>query len=164
MNLIPWRRKQRDGEEGALASRDAMSRFRRDFDELFDQFWRDPLALAGPRGWGGDLSRGPRMNVAESEDEITVEAELPGTDPKDVDIRIEGGLLTLSGETREERKDEKKNYLFEERRVGRFHRSVQLPTYADADQVDASFKDGVLTIQMGKRSDAKPKRIEVKSG
>jgi len=103
------------------------------------------------------------MNLAESEGEVTVTAELPGVDPKDVDISVSDNLLTIRGEKKQEKEDRKRNYHYVERRFGSFHRSIQLPSSIDANKVDASFKNGILTVTLQKRQDAKPKRIAVKT-
>jgi HSP20 family protein len=89
--------------------------------------------------------------------------ELPGVRPEDVDIRITGGVLTIRGEKREEKEEKNKNLHFTERSFGSFQRSVQLPSTVDPDKVEATFKNGVLTVTVAKHADAKPKRIKVRN-
>ncbi len=159
MNLVPWRTK-RDERDLSQPER-GLSRLRNEMDNLFERFMRDP--------WSMDFSRdfpmggfGPAMDVDETEKEVTVRAELPGVDPKDVEINVTGTTLSVRGEKKQEREEKKKDYHFVERQFGSFHRAVQLPTSIDADKVDASFKNGVLTVVVQKRPEAQPKRIEVK--
>ncbi|MBN1347738.1 MAG: Hsp20/alpha crystallin family protein [Phycisphaerae bacterium] len=161
MNLIPWRRKQRESQELPLDT--TLARFRHDMDDLFDRFWRDPWSLTSGETLESRLGWGPRVNVSETEDDVKVEAELPGIDPKDVDIRLTGDVLTISGRTEQEQKDEKKNYHYHERRYGQFQRSIRLPNTVDPDKVDAAFKNGLLTVTVAKRTDVRPKRIQVKT-
>lgn len=165
MNLIPWRRKPEERNEGLLPQPPSLTRLREEIDDLFDRFWRDPWSLTTGHLLGEEqVGWGPRVNVAESEDEVTVEAELPGIDPKEVDIQISGGVLTISGQHEEEHKDEQRSYHYAERRLGRFKRSITLPSSVDVDTVSAEFKNGLLKVTASKRPEAKPKRIEVKTG
>jgi len=80
-----------------------------------------------------------------------------------VDISLEGNILNIRGEKKEEKEEKKRDYYYTERQFGSFHRSIQLPSSVDPDKVEAKFKDGVLTVTVPKRADAKPKRIEVKT-
>jgi HSP20 family protein len=158
MNLIPWRHKSE--ERAGRGVENPLVRFRQEFDQLFNQFFRDP--------WGGDLAErtfgvGPRMDLAETENEITLRFDLPGVTPEDVDISVSGGMLTLRGEKRDEKEQKSGDYVYAERSVGAFSRSVQLPSTVDPDKIDASYKNGVLTVTLAKHADAKPKRIPVRS-
>ncbi len=161
MNLIPWRRKRETGEQREQ-SETSLANLRHDMDSLFDRFLRDPW------GWGdfdspaAGLMSMPRTDLADTENEVTVTMEVPGVDPKNVDISITGDVLTVRGEKTEEKK-EKKNYHYVERQHGSFHRSVQLPSTVDPSKVDATFKNGVLSISVAKNPEAKPKRITVRN-
>lgn len=155
MNLIPWRNKTEQRPNGGTG----LSRVRTEMDELFDQFLRDPWgALA--HGW----SAGPLMDVSETEDEILVTAELPGVDPRDIDIDVTGNTLTIRGEKKQEREEKERDYHFVERRFGRFQRSIQLPGPVDPDKVEAVDKHGTLVIKLAKAPDARRKKIQVKPG
>jgi HSP20 family protein len=162
MNLIPWRRK-RETDEEREQSETSLAHLRQDMDSLFDRFFRDPW------GWGdfGSPTSGsmtmPRTDLADTENEVTVTMELAGVDPKDVDISITGDVLTVRGQKKEEKKEKKKNYHYVERQHGSFHRSVQLPSTVDPSKVDATFKNGVLSISVAKNPEAKPKRITVRN-
>ena len=84
-------------------------------------------------------------------------------DPKDLDISVTGDVLTISGEKKREREEKEQNYHLVERSYGKFSRSVRLPSTVDPDRVEASYKDGILTITLDKTKQAKIKKIEVKA-
>ena len=124
--------------------------------DLFETFWRDFGLSSLLRD---ELT--PRVDVVESEDAVTVTAELPGVKPEEVELTVEGDMLTLRGEKREEKEQKEKNYHRVERRYGSFTRSIHLPSSVDAEKVSAHAKDGVLTIEIPKREDAKPRKIQI---
>lgn len=161
MNIIPWRNKSI--QRGADDPFDApLTRMRQEMDQLFDRF----LGGWGPNlmeNFGSQLAWGPRLDLAESESDITVKAEIPGVEPGEVDVRVEGNTLTLRGEKKREKEEKRKDYHYVERQYGAFHRSVLLPSSADPARVDAAFKDGVLTVTIAKRPEAKAKKIPVKT-
>lgn len=140
---------------------------RDDIDRLFDDFgagmWRWPLsrraadALPAMRDW----QRMPAMEVVECDGEYRLTAELPGMAPADIDVKVTDGNITIRGEKTEERKDEKDNYLLNERRYGSFHRTLPLPSGVNADDVTAEFASGVLTITLPKTEEAKQKERKV---
>lgn len=134
-----------------------VSRFQPD---LFDRFF-------GDAGWPTLLERedrlfAPSVDVSESDDAITVKAEMPGMEKEDIDITVSEGLLTLSGEKKDEHEEKKENYHVRESRYGSFRRTVRLPASVEADKIDASYKDGILTVSVPKSEKAKSKKIEVK--
>jgi HSP20 family protein len=131
-------------------------------DRLVDRFFRDPFGIEPFDGFAG-LSD-VRVDVSETERDLTVTAELPGVDPEGVDVQVVGQTLTLRGEKKQETEDKQHDYHFVERRFGSFSRTLQLPATVDADKVDARFRNGVLTVTIAKRLDARPKRIEVRPG
>lgn len=109
----------------------------------------------------------PAMDIVETPTELTLTAELPGMEQKDIDVVVEDGVLTLRGEKLEEKKEneeEKKFYLFE-RTYGSFQRSFALPTNVDASKIIAEFDKGLLKIHMPKSEELKPKgrKVEIKS-
>ncbi len=162
MNIIPWRNKR---DEGAITRPGAaLPRLRAEFDELFERFFRDPWGLELPGWFGGEGTWGPRLDLAESDKEVTIRAELPGIDPDDVEINVTDNVLTLRGEKKREHEEKERDYHYVERQYGNFHRSVQLPAGVDPDKVEASYKNGVLTVTIAKRPDALPKKIKVKQG
>jgi HSP20 family protein len=146
MDLLPSRNPNRG--VGAL---------QRQMTRLFEDFFPEPFGFLGGReGWG------PALDIAETADAVTVHAEIPGVDPKDVEISISGNELTLRGEKREEHEEKGKAWHRVERRYGSFVRTVSLPAPVDAGKVEAVAQDGVLTVTMPKREEARPRRIEVK--
>jgi HSP20 family protein len=104
----------------------------------------------------------PSVNVYEKDANIVLEAELPGVKKEDIDVRIDNGILTLKGERKEEEEVKKENYFRRERFSGSFLRSFPLPSGADADTVEATFKDGLLTVKVPRSKEAKRNRVEVR--
>ncbi|HET8727617.1 MAG TPA: Hsp20/alpha crystallin family protein [Alphaproteobacteria bacterium] len=141
---------------------DPFAALHREVNRLFDDISRgfDLPAMAG----AGAMS--PRVDVCETDRDLRVTAELPGVDPGDVDVTLDDDVLTLRGEKRSEQEDKQQNYHLSERFYGSFSRSIRLPFAADPDRVDASFKDGILTISLPKPppEQQKARRIDVKSG
>ena len=103
------------------------------------------------------------MDVSETGKEIVVHAEIPGMDSKDIDISLNGRVLTIKGERKQEHEDKEKSYHRIERSYGSFSRSFELPADVDADKVKASYKDGVLVLNIPKTKEQSVKKIEVKS-
>jgi HSP20 family protein len=146
----------------SLGSFDPLSEFRRDLDQLFDAFF----------GGGGSLVRGtsaasalpmPRIDVRENEHELSVSADMPGVKPSELDLRLEGDVLVISGERKNESERNDENFHVMERGYGRFRRSVQLPFTPDPEQVHADYNSGVLTIRMPMQPHAHgSRRIEVR--
>ena len=103
----------------------------------------------------------PAVNIRETDNAFFVEAELPGLTKDDIDITLENNMLKLSGERRFEKDVSEKNYHRVERSYGNFLRTFSLPSEVDAEGVKASFKDGVLTIEIPKAEQAKPRKISI---
>jgi HSP20 family protein len=148
-DLIPWSRQEnrlpvpvdteRDRSDPLLA-------LHRDMNRLFDNIFRD----FGLRSLAG-FEQGPawpRLELAESDGEIRVVAELPGLEEKDVEILVDDGALTLRGEKRSERDD--KDLGYSERSYGRFERRIGLPRGIERDKASATFRNGVLTVSLPK--------------
>lgn len=106
----------------------------------------------------------PSVDIFENKDSLILEAELPGMSPENVNISIENNVLTIHGERKFEKKDEGDNFHRVERSYGSFTRSFTLPPTVSSDNVEANFENGILRLQLAKREDAKPKRIEIKAG
>jgi HSP20 family protein len=136
-----------------------LTTLRREMDRLFDRFFEGwPFRLlAEEAGWE------PSLDVSETAKEILVKAELPGMDPKDIDLSVRGDILTLAGERKQEKEEKGENFHRVERTYGSFSRSVRLPAEVDPGKVDATYKDGVLKITLRKTKEAASKKIEVKS-
>ena len=119
------------------------------------------------RGGDSELTRGawsPSVDIYENKDQIVLEAELPGMKPEDVNISVENNVLTLHGERKFEKKDDRDNFHRVERSYGSFTRSFTLPPAVDANAANAVFENGVLRLTLAKREEAKPRRIEIKAG
>ena len=101
------------------------------------------------------------VDMYETDAALVVTADMPGVKPEDLDISITGAVLTIKGETKPETEVKRESYHRQERRYGAYSRSVALPTPVNADQAEAKFKDGVLTLTIPKAEEAKPKVIKV---
>jgi len=104
----------------------------------------------------------PLVDITEDDKEYLIKAELPEVKKEDVKVAVENGVLTISGERKSEKEEKNKKYHRIERAYGSFERSFIVPDDADADKVNAEFKDGVLSVHLSKSEKAKPKQIEVK--
>lgn len=106
----------------------------------------------------------PPVDVFEDEHQITLQAEMPGVEEKDLNISVENNMLTISGERKLENEEKKEKFHRIERHYGRFSRSFTLPATADPQNINADFENGVLKITIGKREEAKPKQIRIGIG
>ncbi len=111
---------------------------------------------------GESMGWTPACDIYEDGDEVVVRAELSGVEPKDVDIRFENGVLTLKGERKLEKEDKRENYHRVELSYGTFTRSFALPGTIDSEKIRAEAKNGVLSIHLPKKAEAKPRAIQVK--
>jgi HSP20 family protein len=145
--------------EHAVAERDPFALLRREMDALFEGFFSDRGESApGLKGFN------PRVDVAESDREIRLTAELPGVDEKDVEVALTRDGITIKGEKRSEKEDKGEENYWLERSYGSFRRTFSLPCEVDSDKASASFKKGVLTVTLPKTAQAaKNKKIEVKA-
>ena len=160
MTLIPWRNKGKETEPRETGPASSLQRFREEIDRTFERFFQDPWA-ALESGLGSFGRWAPAVDLTESDSDVTVRAELPGLDPKDLDITIQGNMLTLAGEKQESAEEKGKDYACSERRFGAFRRSIRLPASIDPDKVTAKHENGVLTIKIEKLQAEKPRRIKV---
>lgn len=121
------------------------------------------------RTYGGDsseITRGawaPALDVSETQEKFVIMMELPGVSPEDVDISVEDSTLVVRGERRFYGEENEESFHRIERRFGEFARTLTLPSTADAQNIQASFDGGVLTIEVPKREEAKPKKITIKA-
>jgi HSP20 family protein len=106
----------------------------------------------------------PAADIYETEHELVVKADLPEIDPQDLDIRVENNILTIRGERKFEKKVNEENYLRVERAYGAFSRSFSLANTVNAEAIKADYQNGVLTLTIPKREEAKPKQIKVNVG
>jgi len=123
------------------------------FNEAFD------------RSEGGSLTPwAPAVDIYETEHELVVKADVPDVKPEELDIRVEKNILTIRGERKFEKKVDENNYLRVERSYGSFSRSFSLANTVNTEAIKADYKDGVLTLSIPKREEAKPKQIKVQVG
>jgi HSP20 family protein len=106
----------------------------------------------------------PAVDIYEGEHELVVKADLPEVKPEELDIRVENNILTIRGERKFEKRTDEKNYLRVERAYGSFARSFSLANTVNTEAIKADYKDGVLTLSIPKREEAKPKQIKVNVG
>jgi len=106
----------------------------------------------------------PAVDIYETEQELVVRADLPDVKPEDLDIRVENNILTIRGERKFEKKVNENNYLRVERSYGSFSRSFSLANTVNTEAIKADYKDGVVTLSIPKREEAKPKQIKVQVG
>ena len=121
------------------------------FNETFDR----PSGEANLTTWA------PPVDIYETEHELVVKADLPDVKPEDLDIRVENNILTIRGQRRFEKKVNEDNYLRVERAYGSFSRSFSLANTVNTEAIKADYKDGVLSLSVPKREEAKPKQIKV---
>ena len=126
-------------------------------DRLFED------SFVRPGRWAGstDGSIGLPLDVTANPDEIRIEASLPGFRPEDVEITIESGTLSISGQLKEERSTESTDYLLQEIRRGDFRRSISLPSGLEPDRASATFENGILTLRIPKAEQVKPRQIRI---
>ena len=122
-------------------------------------FGRDDLWETEGVTTGGEWI--PTVDIVENDHALTVKAELPGIEAKDVEVTIDNNVLTMKGERRMEKEVRKENYHRVERAYGSFARSFALPTFVDAQKVSAEFKNGLLTINVPKKEDTKTRAVKV---
>lgn len=135
-------------------SGDPFFRLQHDMNRLFDDAFAG-FALPASFRREAEEARLPRIDLREADDAVEIEAELPGVDEKDIDVQISDTLLTIRGERKFERKEEKEgDYRVSERSYGAFSRSLTLPYAVDPDAVEASFRNGVLKLTLPKPPEA----------
>ncbi len=134
-----------------------MADMHRQMDQVFGEFFGPtPFRMAATEAlWS------PLVDVHETQDGILLQVELPGVKQEDIQVSIEGGTLTLKGERKREAEVKEDQCHRIERSYGRFERTVLLPSVVDANRVRATYRDGVLEIQLPKKEEAKPKEIKV---
>jgi len=138
-----------------------INRLRDEMDRLFGGLLGDGPAfesLFTPPG----VRAFPALNVWETDDNLFVEAELPGSKMEDIEVFVEGGELTLRGQ-RKPAEDERATFHRRERGVGSFSRVLRLPIDIDVERVEANLQNGVLTIRLPKAPSARPRKIEIRS-
>lgn len=128
-------------------------------DRLFEEsFVRPPRGMLNQRG-----AESLAVDMYETDEAVVVKSAIPGIDPDDLNISITGDTLTIKGETKAEEKIEEENYICRERCYGAFSRSMTVPVPIVADEAEADFENGILTLTLPKAEEVKPKAIEIKA-
>ena len=125
---------------------------------FFESLFRDSAQSAFPLDREGIR---PAVDILEKDGNLIMRAELPGIEEKDIELKLEGQVLTLRGERKFEKEDRRENYCRLERRYGAFSRSFALPDSADRDKIRAEYRNGVLTVTIPQKPEAKPRAIPV---
>lgn len=149
MNLVKRRHAVHEREDPF----DWMGEWRHEMNRLFDR------SLMRKDGWGEAFV--PEIDLVEEKDIYLVKADIPGLKKEELDIKVEGKILSIKGERKQEKETKEKNFYAAERFYGAFSRTIELPTDVKAEEVKASYKDGVLEITLPKSEGAKAKQISV---
>lgn len=150
--LVPWRPMRE------------LERMERQMDEMFNRMGSHFPSLWEPeRAIGTMERRAPAIESHVEDGNLIVKADLPGIDPKEVSISVMGNQLTIEGERKHEKKEEKGDYFYRELSYGKFSRTMTLPSGVDADKVKANYKDGVLQITMPAPKEMATKRIQIEA-
>ena len=155
MSLIPFRTKRSAGTEPGLAT---LTDFRNEMNRLFEGFFSRPM---GAPSWFDTVEPGqwlPAVDMAETETGIRVRAELPGIDPKDVDVSVSEDRLVIAGEKKSVKEETGNGWTHRESSSGSFTRSIPLPESVDPEKVTARYDKGVLTVELAKSPRAHPAR------
>ncbi|MFI5304405.1 MAG: Hsp20/alpha crystallin family protein [Nitrospiria bacterium] len=141
--------------------------FEKEMNRIFQDFWKGPWF---DFGWPKELLsrignfgfQTPKIEIYEDKNNVVVKAELPGMKNGDVEVNLQGNILTIRGEKKTEEEEKKKGYYYSECSYGAFERSVEIPQKVLPDKTTASFKDGILEIRLEKTEEAKQKEIKIK--
>jgi HSP20 family protein len=155
MAIVPWRREERSL---AQPTGDPFNYLRSQINRVFDDFWGEswlrPLREMATGFW-------PQLDVTETDKEIKVSAEIPGVEPKDIDVSVEDGMLTIKGEKKYEREEKEKGNYRMERSYGSFERAIELPAEVEESKAKAEFKKGMLRLTLAKRPGAPSRRKKI---
>jgi HSP20 family protein len=150
--ILPWKRKRENHA----------NEYHREIENLYDRFFEPNFLpssyLFGEGQWD------PTLDISEGRKDITVKAEIPGIEAKNFDISIDGRLLTIKGEKKQEQKEEEETYYRVERSYGYFNRTIQLPAEVNPNKVNATYKRGILKIKLRKSKENESKRIKITTG
>jgi len=130
---------------------------RNEMESMFERFFGEPVKGNGHAVWA------PRVDIEETDKALLVRVDLPGVDPKEIEISVNEGMLVLKGERKEEREKKEKNFHRVERFLGRFYRELPLPVGADAEKIVAQASKGVVTVTIPKKPEAQAKKIAVQA-
>ena len=148
-DILPWKRNKENHANELRRQIDTL------YDRFFDLDFMPSATVFGKGKWG------PKLDISEGRKDIIVKAEIPGIEAKDLDISIDGRLLNIRGEKKQENTDQDETYYRVERSYGYFNRTIELPGEVDREKVDASYKKGILKIKLRKTKSSETKRIKV---
>lgn len=134
-----------------------LSTLRKEMDRLWEDFFGEKALLPSEGAWT------PAVDVSETKDSIIVKAELPGMDPKDIEVTLSGDMLVIRGEKKEQKEEKGENFHRIETRRGSFSRAIRVPVPVSSDKIDAKYEKGVLKVVLPKKEEVKAKQIEVKT-
>ena len=148
-DVLRWKRNKKNNA----------NKYRREMDNMYDQFFGPDFLpstfLFRKNKWI------PNIDISEGKKEITVKAEAPGIEASDFDISLDGRILTIKGEKKDEQKENEETYYRVERSYGYFSRTIELPAEVDPKKVEASYKRGILKIKIRKTKSSETKRIQI---
>ena len=151
-DVLPWKRNKNSQAK----------KYRREVEDMYDQFFEPeflPSAFfLGKNKWT------PKLDISEGKKYITIKVEVPGLETNDFDISLDGRILAIKGQKKEERKENEETYYRVERSYGYFSRTIELPAEVDPNKVEANYKRGILKIRLRKTKSSEPKRIRITSG
>ena len=161
--ILPIKRRKDLAERHDVESQ--MASFQEEMNRMFENFFADPFApmVAHTSRWAAEFN--PQVDVSETDDTLKISAELPGMDEKDIQIALEQDTLILSGEKKTETDEKGRNFHHVERSYGSFKRVIPLPVEVVPDKVEATFKNGLLTVNLPKAPSAvkTTRKITIKS-
>ena len=134
---------------------DEMMSMRESMDRLFEDFFSRRPRQAGPLVWQ------PAVEIWETDTDIMVKAELPGIDPKNVEVNVTGDVLTIKGEAKTAQEEKRRNYYRRELRYGAFQRAIALPIEVKGDEAKATFRHGILEVKVPKAERVRPRSVKV---
>ena len=138
------------------SARQGFAALRQEMEDLLTRMWGDHEGS----WWSGDFS--PSLDLAETDNAFEIRVDVPGMESKDIDVEVNGNIVTIRGDRKEEKEEKGKNFRRVERRHGTFSRSLTLPSNVNEDEVAAAYTNGVLTVTLPKREDSTPKKVSVK--
>ncbi|MFN3689083.1 Hsp20/alpha crystallin family protein [Salinarimonas sp.] len=162
-DLIPWARK--DEPARPEAQDNPIATLQREMNQVFEGFWNRFGKSFGELDWPWGHSEA-KSDVVQTDNAIEISIELPGMTMEDIEVTVTDDLLTVKGEKKIERQEEKKGYYLSERSYGAIWRTIPLPPGTDGAKAEASFRNGVLTVRLPQtpEAQARVKHIEVKAG
>lgn len=150
---------------GTTAMPSSLATMRDEMERMFDRFWTDPMAaMESPDRWFGDFSLAefqPKLDVTDDKNFLRVTLEVPGVDMKDIDVEVQDGVMTITGEKKQEKTTEDEGCYHTERSYGYFRRSIPLPTEVETGKAEAKFDKGILTVKLPKTEKAKQQATKI---